>query len=197
MEFILGTIFGIFISVVAGYYIQYRNNKKIVEEINKAFSTVLRNLDRGHIHFVNRVNQTVVFNTLLPIGRVEIVHFLDKMDVGIYQKGQKLYESKVANQSVIDEICMKLNHRFRGDINNTITIMGNIIDRKTYDKMTGNIKAMSRGMDDDIMGMGMAPKEEDTTPQFDVNDILDKINQFGIESLSKAELEYLNSLGGD
>lgn len=190
----IGVIIGVVIGFIGGLtfvkvFDKVILQKQLIEKI-EIFKDILNSVNKKQIKFGNRVNGNVGFSVLTSrVGLVELIYSLDRSDLAIFQKGHCLHTSKDVDSDIISKICLKLNHRFKKDINDVTNIQGNIIDNKTIKKLTSNINDMAG----DIMGISVAPQE----PQFDLDDILDKISKDGIKSLSKEERVYLDSLNDD
>jgi len=186
---VLGLVLGFFAAFAVIKVIDRTLLQKKIDEKIDIFKDILNSIDKNQIKFINRVNNTVGFSILTSrVGIVELVYTLDKGELAILQKGNCLFTSSGIGDELINKICFRLNNQFGKDIEDVTDVHGNIIDNKTIKRVTNNIGNMSSGL-----GLPLPPKE----PEFDIDELLDKISKSGVESLSKNEKEYLDNLNND
>jgi len=196
----IGILLGVIIGIAAGMLASNRMQKSYIlktekdlkDSENAIFTEIIESIDSGRVKFINRVNDSAAFGLLIPtMGKIEIIYFLDKIDIAIFQRGFCVRDSGNVDEDLVSEICLKLNSKFYKDINDVTNIMGNIVDNKTLKKVSGVWSSAS------ISGFGLPQIETEIEEVFNVDEILDQISKGGIESLSKGQREFLDNLEND
>lgn len=202
--FILGLLWGIVIGLISyHYYFKIKRDlldKKILNDISLNFKEVLKNIKRGRAVFVSRVNQTVIVDTKLSaLDIVNVVYLMDKGVLCIFKDNQCLYTTESIDTDLTSELLMEINEKFSNQINDVVNIMGMTISKEEFQLKMEEMKKWNMNNPNAINDMDIEQKSDideiknENENKFDTDEILDKINKFGIESLSNEELNYLNN----
>jgi hypothetical protein len=202
--FILGLLWGIVIGLISyHYYSKIKRDlldKKILNNISLNFKEVLTNIKKGRAVFVSRVNQTVIVDTKLSsLDIVNIVYLMDKGVLCIFKDNQCLYTTESIDTDLTSELLMEINDKFNNQINDVVNIMGMTISKEEFQLKMEEMKKWNLNNPNAINDMDIDQKSDideiknENENKFDTDEILDKINKFGIESLSNEELNYLNN----
>lgn len=206
---IFGITFGFFFGVIGAMkYINKQEKKRIKEEKKKIQTRFLESyveLNRGNSEFKSRTMNTCYIKTKIPSeGHIELLYLIDKDDLAIVKNNEVIYTSHKVDDSVIKETVDFIKKEFKKDINDTINIFGLMFSKKSFEKAMGmkidsfedliskmyggnNSNSLSgyRDLRDDII------RESEPNDEYDINDIFDKINKEGMDSLSKKEIAFL------
>ena len=202
--FVLGLLWGIVIGLISyHYYSKIKRDlldKKILNDISLNFKEVLKNIKRGRAVFVSRVNQTVIVDTKLSaLDIVNVVYLMDKGVLCIFKDNQCLYTTESIDTDLTSELLMEINEKFSNQINDVVNIMGMTISKEEFQLKMEEMKKWNMNNPNAINDMDIEQKSDideiknENENKFDTDEILDKINKFGIESLSNEELNYLNN----
>jgi predicted DNA binding protein len=195
MMFVLGTIFGILITVL-GYILSGKIKLyNLKSEYKSVFTEVHQSIGTKSMRFLNRVNQIVTFKVRTrSFGSFDMVIYLDKNQISLFRNQRLIYKSEVENNIVL--VKSELINSIIGDIDveypqmhDLVAVSGAMIDKKTFDDMLKNAKMefKSQSSIDDLMGTTSKKQDED----LDLDSILDKINKVGLNGLTEKELKYL------
>jgi hypothetical protein len=202
--FILGLLWGMVTGIISyHYYSKIKRDlldKKILNNISLNFKEVLTNIKKGRAVFVSRVNQTVIVDTKLSsLDIVNIVYLMDKGVLCIFKDNQCLYTTESIDTDLTSELLMEINDKFNNQINDVVNIMGMTISKEEFQIKMEEMKKWNLNNPNSINDMDIDQKSDieeiknENKNKFDTDEILDKINKSGIESLSIEELNYLNN----
>lgn len=177
-------------------------HQKLVKNINKQYKNILDNVLLGKTRFKTRVNNTVYITTkLLDYGSVDIIYLLDKSEVSVFKKDICIFTCELVEKELLNSLMDEINIKYQKKINNVVNIMGITISKEdlensikvNFDEINEKAMKMMEDMQmntiiDQDAFTNQAPKKKD----FNLDEILDKINKVGIENLTKDELKYLN-----
>jgi len=192
---ILMTVFalGMKAHAVIMEYSLNNEQKKVISEKNQQFVEILENL-RTSI-FRSRVNTTVYIQTKSSKhGDVDIIYLMDKPDIAIFKNDNCLYTSDSVDKEIINRIIESINVRFKSKINDVVEVLGFTFYREDFEKTFGgkfkNLKLDSLIQEDELDSI-----IKENSKKFDVDEILDKISQFGVNSLTLEERLFLDKYG--
>jgi hypothetical protein len=198
-SFILGIIWGFVIYHISLSIKSKVNNKKLINKISNKFSEVLSNLKTKKALFVSRVNNTVLIDMRIKeLDIVNIVYIMDKNIVCIFKDNQCLYTTESVDESLQNEILSEINNKFNREINDVVDVMGTIISKEEFQNKIKELSILTSQSNLNIEDLIKESTEteiinEENNLKLDIDEILDKINKNGLESLSKFELEFLNN----
>lgn len=161
---------------------------KLVDDINDQYLSILNSINNHNTKFKSRINNTIYIETKLPnLGKVEVV-ILDEFDVFVFKDKKCILTSELADINILKQISNSINKVHYDEINNVIDIMGIIVSRSEFEKNEETKNKMNLLMDSDIDRI-----IEENGLKFDIDSILDKISQVGIENLSYDERSFLDN----
>ena len=176
-----------------------KENEKLVTNINSQYSQLLDNITTGFSRFKSRVNSTVhIESTLNDHGNIDIIYLLDKNDVAIFQGNKCLYTSDKADKHVISDITKAINHLYKKEITEVIDFFGLVLSKQEFEKQFSFdpneiLKLVKKSTNQDISEMDKIIDENQL--KFDVDEILDKISNHGIDILTPEERKFLDNFG--
>lgn len=167
--------------------------KKNISEKNQQFTEILQNI-RTSI-FKSRVNTTVYIQTKSSKhGDVDIIYLMDKPDIAIFKDDACIYTSDSVEKELIEKIIESINTIFKSNINDVVQVLGFTFYREDFEKTFGdkfkNINFESFGQEDEL-----ATIRRENLQKFDIDEILDKISDLGINSLTFEERLFLDKYG--
>ena len=171
-----GIIIGIFICLK---WIEYKTEKKNIiyeKEIDGIFQEVKKNQNK--IKFKQRLQSYCQFKA----GKYILVYVIDKKEIAIFKNDSCVAMSNQIKTKTPDQIINFIESNFNKEMYHDIIQMGKYI-------ISSNI--IKIGLPNDEL------KYHKSENIFDLDTILDKINQTGIDSLTNDEKEYLNNLNND
>lgn len=196
MEILLvssGFIFG-----VLSYHLY--NKLMLIREISSKkqdtlnqFNELIRNIRSGNSQFKTRIKNTVLIeSSLMDFGKVIVVLNLEKNEISIIKEERCLYHStEYLDMKKIKEILSTINEYHGHLINDVVEIMGVKVSRK---ELESNIRHYQESLQKKIKMDTDEKKYVDLNLEtLDIDKILDKINESGIQSLTQEEINFLNN----
>ena len=178
-------------------------HKKLIIDRNKQFKQILEKVNTKRSRFKNRINNTVFIGVKLEdFGKIDVVLFLDKNDVSIFKNEKFIMTSDFVEKEllneVIESICRVHFHR----IEDVVQVLGLTFSRQDFEKSFGisveelkrRTEGMMRSMNEDSDIDKIIKKN---SKKLDINDILDRINEVGIDNLTVEEKEFLKNYKND
>ena len=159
---------------------EYLQIKALKDEQNLIYNEIVGLIGTKSVKFMARFNDNVTFRVATKLGKFDMIVFLDKKDLGLFSKGDCVLSTQYADKEIIDGLCQKLEESYDKDLKDCVNIMGNIIDRKTMTRLNPSINFPPA-----------FPDESEQEPQFNMDDILDRINQVGLDRLTDIEKKFL------
>ena len=111
---------------------------------------------------------------------MHLILFLDKGDVAIFKKGDLLYSTHYTDKNLVKSIVDSLQDNFKKQIMDCVLVMNNVIDRKTITRLNPDVE---------FPPAFQSVEEEE---EFTIDDILDRINEVGLENLTEKEKKFLD-----
>lgn len=189
------------VSIILSSVVKILNNRlnsKKVLKIQSYFSEVLENLKSGNTMFKNRFNNVCYISTYISDhGSVDIVYLQDSKEVSIFKESKCLYTQSEADKKIISEIIISIQEEHNFEINNVINFFGILLNKTKLEQSLGVkwekfIETMNK-----VLEMSKKETIDDDDDVFvneilDIDDILDKIGRFGINSLTIEERKFLD-----
>lgn len=180
-------------------------NKKNKESI-KLFNDILFNLINGKTSFYTRYSSLVYINTTLNvIGEIQIIYNLNESIIYAY-KGNDLLSTltKDIDAILLIDIITHININYNLEMSDIVVISGIAYSKKelmsTFNKITSefDIKKMLDSIIYDVMSSNSENKGNDINTNnddanYNIDELLDKINTYGINSLTNDERKYLDN----
>jgi hypothetical protein len=191
---VLGVYIGVFFNRWSTKLSLKIEKMKLVKDVNDHYLSILNNINNKKTKFKSRVNNTIYIGTKLPdLGKVEVVYLLDKGDVVVFKDKRCILTSELVDINTLEQISNSINMVHYDDINDVIEIMGMLFSRADFEKTFNlnfedmkNKMNMSSGSDIDRI-------IEENEYKFDIDSILDRISEVGIENLSPEEKNFLDN----
>jgi hypothetical protein len=204
-------IFLIFLfGVSVGGYLQKRlalkainiENDKLILSKKNDFLEVLKNLRLGNTKFKSRVNDTVyVSTTLTDQGEVDVIYMMDKSDIAIFKDSKCIHTSDFVDTEIIHEIVNTIFMVHNKQINDIVEILGFTFYREEFEKSFNiNFEELKKS---NIFGSAIQEISEidkintDNQNKFHIDEILDKISESGIASLTIEERLFLDNYSNE
>lgn len=185
MSFVLGVGFGIILGFVLFIgltkLVTQINLKKLQDDYNQFFTEIKDLVGTKSFKFVNRFNDHLTFRvTTKSLGKVTLIMVMSKRDISIFQNNECIYTTQHADSNLIKSIVDNIESTYDSQIKDCFQIMGNVIDKSSI-----------RKMNPDANFPEAFPKPE--MPIFNIDDILDRINEVGIQNLTQEEKDFLQN----
>ncbi|MCK9475575.1 MAG: hypothetical protein M0R46_06645 [Candidatus Muirbacterium halophilum] len=193
--FLTGCLIMYLIIIIKNYFIRKSN----LHEIKKVYNELYDNLINNMVIFNNRIDDLIILNTnLANCGKVEIIIYLNKSDIFILQNDVTLFDSKLIDLDLTNKIRQKIISDYKLDINNTIEINGMIFNKNEYDirsaELYNKILSDFNNSNPYINDIVNESESQNIKHEYNLNDILDKINKIGYNNLSYYEKEFLKNI---
>lgn len=196
-------IFGISVGILINNYLNKlsikNEEKRLILDKNNQFKQILKKLLTKKTRFKTRVNNTVYIGVKLDdYGKVDILYFLDKRDIAIFQGDKCIMTSKDVDSNLLNELINNIDRVHYNRIMDVVEVLGFVFYRVDFEKnfnisvseLKERANQMMKSMDDTSDIESIINKNNN---KFDIDEILDKINRVGIENLTKEERDFLNN----
>lgn len=192
--FLGGLVLGLYLSKVLIKHSEKLKKDKLISDINSQFKQILSNISRGKSTFKNRVNNTVFIGSELnKYGNVDIVYMMDNKDVAIFKDNKCIYSSESVNKEIVSDIAHVIDRRFDKQINDVVDILGFKFYREEFEKtFKVDVEELKKQFDPNSMISDVDKIKNENETLFDINEILDKISEKGIGSLTFEERVFLD-----
>ena len=189
--FCLGYVFSSFIRKVMEKIADDESSKKV----NDVYSNLLNNVHDDKTIFTSRINNTISLETLLDgEGKVNIMYMMDKKDIVIFKNDNCIYTSNLVKPDLLDEIITAIDIYHKTKIVDTVNMMGLIFSREEFEKKFNiRVEDMKKGMYAPMEVYDIDKMINEDEIYFDIDYILDRISEVGIENLTPDEKEFLDN----
>lgn len=193
--FCLGYVFSSFIRKVMEKIADDESSKKV----NDVYSNLLNNVHGDKTIFTSRINNTVSLETLIDgEGKVNIMYMMDKKDIAIFKNDNCIYTSNLVKPDLLDEIITAIDIYHKSKIVDTVNMMGLIFSREEFEKKFNiRVEDMKKGMYAPMEVYDIDKMINEDEIDFDIDYILDRISEVGIENLTPYEKEFLDNYNND
>jgi hypothetical protein len=189
--FCLGYVFSNFIRKVMDKIADDESSKKV----NDVYSNLLNNVHGDKTTFTSRINNTISLETLLDgEGKVNVMYMMDKKDIAIFKNDNCIYTSNLVKPDLLDEIITAIDIYHKSKIVDTVNMMGLIFSREEFEKKFNiRVEDMKKGMYAPMEVYDIDKMINEDEIDFDIDYILDRISEVGIENLTPDEKEFLDN----
>jgi len=181
---ISGISIGIYVGMKYSNYIFSKELKNKNVNVKNAFNKVFENY--SNISFNKRVNNYVY----LINGEIDILLDLKKNMIYLSSGDQFLTDSRYLDENHSNKLINEINTRFYNEINDVVSI-GEYLISKNLASIAFEPISKVRDEEDEY--------EEDEfyfeEAKYNIDILLDKINDFGMTSLTEEEMEFLKNQG--
>ena len=167
------------------------SDDEVTKKVNDVYSKLLENIYGNRTTFTSRINNTVSLEALIDgEGKVNVMYMMDKKDIAIFKNDNCLYTSNLVKPDLLDEIITAIDIYHKDKIVDTVNMMGLIFSREEFErKFNLKVEDLKKGM---YAPMEVYDIDEDEI-DFDIDYILDRISEVGIENLTPDEKEFLDN----
>lgn len=185
INLIIGLSLGFILGVLYVHTKNFLRNKKILRGIENEFKNILDNFSK--VSFLKRINQYVYFN----FEKYELIYTLDSKEIHIFQNEKCIYTSnQILGNIIIKNLESKILEKWNKDINDVVEINNAIISVNLMKK-----EFRSLGVNEEEIEFILSEKKEETQKnEYNLDDVLDKINQVGYNNLTEEEKEFLKNV---
>ncbi len=179
---IVSYLFGIASGLLLYRYIFYLSTLTIARQNSKYFKLILDNLKKNG-KFISRINNNVEVSVELPSDKITLYFTIDKNEIFVFKNQNCIKSSsEYVKRGIIDSIISEIKLRWDEKINNVVNMNGALLDKKTYTRIINNLSYQGSSETFPIKNV------------LNLDDILDKINEVGVDKLSEEEKEYLKNI---
>lgn len=186
ISFIIGIWIGIILTLHYLRYLERKNQKKISKKHNSFFLDIYKLLDNNST-FSIRVNSLVAIDIHVPSysGNCILYYDVDSNAISVFSGSDliELMNNELIDKKLKENLLGKISELYSDDYNDTIKIEGNTFSIKGLDTKYGlsreQIETLSERQKEDV--------------NFDIDAILDKINESGLDSLTDEEKKFLDT----
>ena len=188
--FCLGYVFSGFVRKVLEKMADDESTKKV----NDVYSNLLNNVHGDKTIFISRINNTISLETLLDgEGKVNVMYMMDKKDIAIFKNDNCIYTSNLVKPDLLDEIITAIDIYHKTKIVDTVNMMGLIFSREEFEKKFNiRVEDMKKGMYAPMEVYDIDKMINEDEIDFDIDYILDRISEVGIDNLTPDEKEFLD-----
>lgn len=193
--FILGFLYAKLVESVK----EKLKNKRILADGLNQFKEILENIKMDRAVFVSRVNQTILIDTKLKkYDIVNIVYLMDKRIICIFKENKCIYTSDIIDSELNDTIISNIHDRYGNKIDDVVEVLGVTISREELQTKIKDLEDNNKNISFDMNNLKKESTDiekiiEENEDRFEVDSILDKISKFGMENITKEELEFLKT----
>lgn len=185
--FSVGALFGCGLTLLFIYLLSKRFDKKLRDKTTNRFIDVLDKFKNNQVRFDCRLNHVVQFSLSIPDeGDIQLIYFIDKHELTIFKTHKVIYTSINLDIEVMDDIMNQIWSKFSNQINDTVQVYNFTYDRASFLKVSEIHRQQDVHND--------TPYEIQT---YDLDEILDKINEIGYDNLDESEKEFLKKYKND
>lgn len=199
--FLIGLFLGGFLTKKIMHRLISIDNQRDLNQKRNQFVEVLTKIKNGESKFKTRLNDTVYIQlNLTSHGPVDIIYLIDKDDIAIFQGTICLHTSDSVEREIIEQIIKSICLIYNKKINDIIEILGFIFYREEFEKSIGcKVEDL---MKNPMFKINTEMKEEvdlleEDAKYFDIDEILDKISEFGLQVLTSEEKEFLDNYSNE
>ena len=176
--------------------------KKNLENKKNQYLEILARIKSGDSDFVSRLNETVyISSSLVSIGSVEIIYFIDKHDIAIFQGSQCVSTSEGIEKEIINQIIITIKDKYKKKIDDIVNVFGLIFWREDFENSIGikaeELKKLAIFSDENLERSESEIIELQNKRKYDIDEILDKISAFGINILTPEEKLFLDNYSNE
>jgi hypothetical protein len=172
-------------------------DEKATKKVNDIYSKLLENVYGNRTVFTSRINNTISLETLIEgEGKVNVMYMMDKKDIALFKNDKCIYTSDLVKVDLLDEIVTAIDIQHKDKILDTVNMMGLIFSREEFErKFNLKVEDMKKGMmyggPMEVYDIDKMINEDEN--DFDIDYILDRISEVGIDNLTPDEKEFLDN----
>lgn len=180
--FLAGVFFGCTLLYILLEVQRKLNLIKLKNSYNLAFSEIKSLIGTKSLKFVSRFNDFITFKANgSTLGKVTVIIDQKKSEVSIFREDIVIYTHHYADITLIKSLIESIYKEYNTQIRDCYRVMGNIIDKATIQKMNPGLDFPDA-----------FPKKSEVS-NLTIDFILDRINEVGLNNLTKEEKEFLDN----
>jgi hypothetical protein len=175
-------------------------NNKLILDRNKQYKQLLEKINTKRSRFKTRINNTVYIGVKLnDFGRVDVVFFLDKKDVVIFKNEKCIMTSDLVDENLLNQLMDAIYRVHCHRIEDVVQILGLTFSREDFERSFGiSVQELEKRTEALMKSMNGEQSDIDkiinkNSRKLDINEILDRINEVGIDNLTVEEKEFLKN----
>jgi hypothetical protein len=171
------------------------SDEEVTKKVNLVYSKLLENVYGNRTIFTSRINNTVSLETLIDgEGKVNVMYMMDKKDIALFKNDKCIYTSDSVTADLLHEIITAIDVYHKDKIVDTVNMMGLIFSREEFErKFNMKVEDLKKGMYAPMEVYDIDKMISDSEIDFDIDYILDRISEVGIENLTPDEKEFLDN----
>jgi len=174
MTILSGVIIGMIIHYIFMKIKGIWKYKNILKGNYKTFFQLKENIKYNNVKFINRINNNLTFKTNLNnYGDINFIITMDTKQILIFKKNECLLTSTLIDDELKNDIINSIYSKYENDINDVVSVLDFIISRCEFEK--------KMNLNNDKI----------TKIEYNIDDILDKINDVGYNNISDDEKDFL------
>lgn len=198
----------LFVGVVLGGLLTKWSNKlseeleqtKLILDRNNQYKQLLEKVNTKRSRFKTRINNTVYIGVKLnDFGRVDVVFFLDKKDVVIFKNEKCIMTSDLVDENLLNQLMDAIYRVHCNRIEDVVQILGLTFSREDFERSFGiSVQELEKRTEALMKSMNGEQSDIDkiinkNSRKLDINEILDRINEVGIDNLTVEEKKFLKN----
>lgn len=172
-----------------------KKKKKLKQKENDFFRFILNSIDNGRTKFLYRFFNTVYIELNDDKeGNLIISYFMDEKVILVLKNKNDKHSSSDIDDELKNDLIKSISNFYRHEINDIINAFGFIVSKKKFEEnINMKIEDLELAINRTFRLNSESPSYFKDTHQevYDIDEILDKINENGIKSLTKSERDYL------
>lgn len=183
LSFFLGVFFHYFIQKM----IELWNKRKSQKVTEGYFEEIRAKIEKGNSYFISRINNLVILSSKMDdFGDVVITYNIEPREVTILKDNKPILSSKqIALQETI-KLTTTIEKIHKEKLNDNVEMFGQIFNRTELENsLKDTISLLSKEISE------RKGNREVSQPDFNIDEILDKINTVGMDGLTPEEKEFL------
>lgn len=201
LVFLFGISLGGYLTLRISKLNQEFLQKKEQKEITKVFKEILDNICSGQSRFQKRLNGLVFISTFLyEKGPVDVI-LNDSGHINIFKGDDCIYTSNLIDEKLRKQIINVILANYHSEINDVVELSGFSISKNIYNQwenelsknLSIKIDKLKRDIEQQTSQSDIDKIRDENQDRLDIDEILDKINKFGVKSLTKREREFLDN----
>jgi hypothetical protein len=174
----------------------YRSTKKSVDNIRNQYINVLNNIRGGYSSFHDRTNSIVYIKTnIIDHGDVDVLYYTTTGDISIFKDSKCIYtQHQISKEHIISDIVNEIKLKYDSKINDTIDFFGFTFYRPKFENLlTSQAKIQLNFPIQNPPKSDINKIVDKNNQKMSLDDILDKINEKGIDNLTPEEKKFLKN----
>lgn len=195
------TLLSLLFGILGGYKLNiYISNRVLLknEALEKeAAEVIYRDIYTNILHskFTSRIMQTVYISMSLDIGDVDVIYLIEKGDIVVSKNGVIIHTSYLVDVLLIDAIITNIMSLHGESINDIVSVSNMILSKSDFARIFNmtyeEFVIFSESLHPPAEESDIERIINDNAESHDVDEILDKIKEKGVDGITKDEMIFL------